>query len=51
MEIHYTVEGGGHEGKAASRKVSLHHRQILVLDIVFSLDSVITAVGMSRHLP
>jgi predicted tellurium resistance membrane protein TerC len=25
--------------------------QILVLDIVFSLDSVITAVGMSNHLP
>jgi predicted tellurium resistance membrane protein TerC len=25
--------------------------QILVLDIVFSLDSVITAVGMSDHLP
>jgi predicted tellurium resistance membrane protein TerC len=25
--------------------------QILVLDIVFSLDSVITAIGMSNHLP
>ena len=25
--------------------------QILVLDIVFSLDSVITAVGMAKHLP
>jgi predicted tellurium resistance membrane protein TerC len=25
--------------------------QILVLDIVFSLDSVITAIGMAQHLP
>jgi predicted tellurium resistance membrane protein TerC len=25
--------------------------QILLLDIVFSLDSVITAVGMAKHLP
>src|SRR2546425_11842398 len=25
--------------------------QIVLLDIVFSLDSVITAVGMARHLP
>ena len=25
--------------------------EILLLDIVFSLDSVITAVGMARHLP
>ena len=25
--------------------------QILILDLVFSLDSVITAVGMARHLP
>ncbi len=25
--------------------------QIAILDIVFSLDSVITAVGMARHLP
>ena len=25
--------------------------QILVLDLVFSLDSIITAVGMTDHLP
>ena len=25
--------------------------QIAILDIVFSLDSVITAVGMANHLP
>ena len=25
--------------------------QILVLDLVFSLDSIITAVGMTEHLP
>jgi predicted tellurium resistance membrane protein TerC len=25
--------------------------QIMVLDVVFSLDSVITAIGMAEHLP
>jgi predicted tellurium resistance membrane protein TerC len=47
-EIHGKVEGGDHEGgpKAKSAAVGLIIVQILALDIVFSLDSVITAVGM-----
>jgi predicted tellurium resistance membrane protein TerC len=50
MEIHHKLEG--HEdgvsagGKAASYAGTI--AQIAVLDIVFSLDSVITAVGMVR---
>lgn len=52
MEIHHTVEGHEEEGKtpkvASFRGVVI---QIMILDIVFSLDSVITAVGMSNHLP
>ena len=27
------------------------HHQIAIIDIIFSLDSVITAVGMARHVP
>jgi predicted tellurium resistance membrane protein TerC len=52
MEIHEKLEGAdGHAtsgGKAVSfRSVII---QILLLDIVFSLDSVITAVGMANRL-
>jgi predicted tellurium resistance membrane protein TerC len=47
-EIYDKVEGGpGHGGPAPSRGAFLSVLvQILLLDIVFSLDSVITAVGM-----
>ncbi|WP_316978461.1 TerC family protein [Shumkonia mesophila] len=52
MEIHDTVEGSGHEGPAKKpQSYAAAIGQILVLDIVFSIDSVITAVGMSDHLP
>lgn len=52
-EIHDTLET--HEtaeikAKAASKFVSVIV-QIAILDIVFSLDSVITAVGMADHVP
>jgi len=51
-EIHERIEGddeeeGSHRGRASFTGVII---QILVLDIVFSLDSVITAVGMANHL-
>ncbi len=47
-EIHGTIEGGAHEAKPAGRNVSipLLLLQITIMDAVFSLDSVITAVGM-----
>ena len=51
-EIHATVEGVEEEmreAKAASYLSVIV--QIAILDIVFSLDSVITAVGMAQHLP
>ncbi|HXH03711.1 MAG TPA: TerC family protein [Candidatus Competibacteraceae bacterium] len=50
-EIHATVEGVEEEirqAKAASFFSVI--MQIMILDIVFSLDSVITAVGMAQHL-
>jgi len=54
-EIHELVEGGDHgeaNGEAPKRKVTFAGviGQIIVLDIVFSLDSVITAVGMADNL-
>jgi len=50
-EIHEKLEGGGHE-EANPKPVSFTQTiiQILLLDIVFSLDSVITAVGMADHI-
>lgn len=52
FEIHHNMEGEG-EQRASGKIVSFSGvvSQIVVLDIVFSLDSVITAVGMSDHLP
>ncbi len=50
-EIHEMVEGDSdHERAAAASKFGQVILQIMVLDIVFSLDSVITAVGMADHL-
>ena len=51
-EIHGSLEGR-HGGKTARAVASFSAVivQILLLDIVFSLDSVITAVGMTDHLP
>jgi predicted tellurium resistance membrane protein TerC len=50
-EIHHTVEGGGPEERGNGRKsLAGVVTQIMLLDIVFSLDSVITAVGMANTL-
>jgi predicted tellurium resistance membrane protein TerC len=51
-EIHERLEGEEGHGSAANRKITFTSVivQILLLDIVFSLDSVITAVGMTEHL-
>jgi predicted tellurium resistance membrane protein TerC len=51
-EIHDRLEGeDGHVSNRIPPKFGMVILQILLLDIVFSLDSVITAVGMARHLP
>lgn len=50
-EIHDSLEGGSevNAAKAASSYLAVLV-QIMLLDIVFSLDSVITAVGLVEHL-
>ncbi|TZF85960.1 TerC family protein (plasmid) [Pedobacter sp. BS3] len=50
-EIHEKLEGDEHENAAKAPKSFWGTIiQILILDIVFSLDSVITAVGMAQHI-
>ena len=55
-EIHGSLEGDESSDEVSTGKV-VHHGfvatliQIAILDIIFSLDSVITAVGMASHVP
>jgi len=51
LEIHEKLEGS-EGGKSLRAKVKFHRViiQIVLLDIVFSLDSVITAVGMANRV-
>lgn len=53
FEIHDKLEGGEHHAGAARTGATLASvvAQIMLIDIVFSLDSVITAVGMTPHVP
>jgi len=51
LEIHDGLEGEeGHRTGKVAPSFGAVIAQIMVLDIVFSLDSVITAVGMAEHL-
>jgi predicted tellurium resistance membrane protein TerC len=52
FEIHHTLEGvEGQRGSKTAVSFTSVITQIMVLDIVFSLDSVITAIGMADHIP
>ena len=53
LEIHSSVSGEGEEHKNSKKSHAnflVIVSEIAVLDIVFSLDSVITAVGMAEHI-
>jgi predicted tellurium resistance membrane protein TerC len=53
VEIHDNLEGEPHEAHSPRRRAASFFGtiiQILLLDIVFSLDSVITAVGMANFV-
>lgn len=49
-EIHHKLEGEGHEESTSSKKSSLSQVivQITLINIVFSFDSILTAVGMTN---
>jgi len=50
-EIHHSLMGEeGHMKAKASTRMASVLVQIAVLDIIFSLDSVITAIGLANHL-
>ncbi|WP_254511348.1 TerC family protein [Anatilimnocola floriformis] len=51
-EIHHKVEGVHEEDEAEAKKATFNSVivQIVLLDIIFSLDSVITAVGMAENI-
>ena len=54
-EIHHHVDpdpaGDMFSGTGATLTVGAAIGQILMLDLVFSIDSIITAVGMTEHVP
>jgi predicted tellurium resistance membrane protein TerC len=52
-EIHDKLEGADHGAavKAGAAAMGTVIVQIMLIDMVFSLDSVITAVGMTPHVP
>ncbi len=50
-EIHSNLEGGEHEqGMKVRATMASVITQIIIIDIVFSLDSVITAVGLAKEI-
>jgi predicted tellurium resistance membrane protein TerC len=52
QEIHNHVEGEHDEDKAAAELgFASAIAQIVALDLVFSIDSIVTAVGMTDHFP
>ena len=51
METHHMLEGHEEEHSVGTITFGVAVAQIIVLDVVFALDSIITAVGMTDLLP
>jgi predicted tellurium resistance membrane protein TerC len=51
IETHHMLEGHGGEAVAGTASFAAVITQIVLLDLVFSLDSVITAIGIAEHVP
>lgn len=53
MEIHHKVEGVADRPGIEAKKASLASTlvQIVLLDLVFSFDSILTAVGLTNNIP
>ncbi len=52
-EIHKDVEGNGEDHSTEAQSGSafgLIVSQIIVIDVVFSIDSIVTAIGMAEHI-
>ena len=51
-EIHKDVEGGNEGGSATTMTASFGGTvaQIILIDVVFSVDSIVTAIGIAEHI-
>lgn len=51
-EIHHKIEGDQHEEKSGGKKATFAAIifQIVMLDIIFSFDSILTAIGMTENI-
>ncbi|TCT12522.1 putative tellurium resistance membrane protein TerC [Tepidamorphus gemmatus] len=51
MEIHRGIEGDDHgAATAVNAAFAVIVAQIIVIDLIFSVDSIITAIGMAQHI-
>lgn len=51
MEVHHKMEGAEHEGGSGKSASMLQViGQIILLDIIFSFDSILTAVGLTQEI-
>jgi predicted tellurium resistance membrane protein TerC len=50
LEIHHMVEGRHEQRRAGSATFGMVIAQIVAIDLVFSLDSIITAVGLTNDI-
>lgn len=51
MEIHHGIEGDDHAASTAvNAAFAVIVAQIIVIDLIFSVDSIITAIGMAQHI-
>ncbi|GLK68228.1 TerC family protein [Hansschlegelia plantiphila] len=51
LELHNSIEGEEHGSKGAVQKAfAIIIAQIIVIDLVFSIDSIITAIGMAESI-
>ena len=50
IEIHHSIEGGHEKEGPVAATFGMVIAQIVAIDIVFSLDSIITAVGLTSNL-
>ena len=51
METHHMLEGQEQDAQVGTSTFAAAVVQIIILDVVFALDSIITAVGMTDQLP
>ena len=51
VEMHEMLEGETSESSVGTASFGYVIFQIMVIDMVFSLDSVITAIGIAEHIP